>query len=60
MNAPIECSWTGFLDKQSPIKKYQIFMGDQQGANNIFNGTEVPGYMNQYSIQGKTTNSSKL
>ncbi|CAG2210833.1 unnamed protein product [Mytilus edulis] len=27
-------------------------MGSQQGSNNIYNGTEVPGYMSQYSIQG--------
>ncbi|VDH98959.1 Hypothetical predicted protein [Mytilus galloprovincialis] len=52
LNAPILCTWYGFLDKQSPIQKYRITMGSQQGSNNIFNGTEVPGYISQYSIQG--------
>ncbi|XP_076085507.1 uncharacterized protein LOC143056307 [Mytilus galloprovincialis] len=52
LNAPILCTWHGFLDKQSPIQKYIITMGSQQGSNNIYNGTEVPGYMSQYSIQG--------
>ncbi|XP_076085326.1 uncharacterized protein LOC143056125 [Mytilus galloprovincialis] len=52
LHAPILCTWHGFLDKQSPIQKYIITMGSQQGSNNIFNGTEVPGYMSQYSIQG--------
>ena len=53
LNAPILCTWYGFLDKQSPIQKYRITMGSQQGSNNIFNGTEVPGYISQYSIQGE-------
>ncbi|XP_052081925.1 uncharacterized protein LOC127719726 isoform X2 [Mytilus californianus] len=52
LNAPILCTWHGFLDKQSPIQKYIITMGSQQGSNNIYNGTEVPGYISQYSIQG--------
>ncbi|CAG2246701.1 unnamed protein product [Mytilus edulis] len=52
VNAPILCTWHGFLDKQSPIQKYIITMGSQQGSNNIYNGTEVPGFISEYSIQG--------
>lgn len=53
LNSPVLCKWTGFLDKQSPIQKYIVTMGSNEGDSNIFNGTEVPGYMSQYSINGK-------
>jgi len=50
---PIQCKWTGFLDNESPIQKFNISMGSSQGANDILEGHEVSGYTNLYSIQGR-------
>lgn len=51
---PIQCKWTGFLDNESPIERFNITMGSTQGASDILAGIEVSGYTSLYSIQGNT------
>ena len=49
---PVECSWTGFVDTESPIKEYRIMMGNAKGDDSIFSGGSVPGNVQKFSIQG--------
>lgn len=50
---PVECSWTGFVDTESPIKEYRIMMGNAKGDDSIYSGGSVPGHIQKFSIQGK-------
>lgn len=49
---PIYCKWTGFLDSESPVQRFIVAMGSEQGASNVYS-MEVPGYFTEHSIQGK-------
>ncbi|XP_071123199.1 uncharacterized protein [Mytilus edulis] len=50
---PIYCKWTGFLDSESPVQRFIVAMGSEQGASNVYS-MEVPGYFTEHSIQGVT------
>ncbi|VDI79784.1 Hypothetical predicted protein [Mytilus galloprovincialis] len=47
---PVKCSWTGFHDKESPIKEFQISLGSQQGLSDVFTNRVVNGHTFSYSI----------
>lgn len=49
---PINCKWTGFLDSESPIQRFIVTMGSEQGASDVYH-MEVAGYLTEHSIQGK-------
>ncbi|CAG2187681.1 unnamed protein product [Mytilus edulis] len=50
---PINCKWTGFLDSESPIQRFIVTMGSEQGASDVYH-MEVAGYLTEHSIQGVT------
>lgn len=50
---PVECTWTGFVDTESPIKEYRIMMGNAKGDDSIYSGGSVPGHIQRFSIQGR-------
>jgi hypothetical protein len=33
---PVKCTWTGFQDNESPIEKFVIFLGSQEGFSDVF------------------------
>ncbi|CAG2247498.1 unnamed protein product [Mytilus edulis] len=39
VETPILCSWSGFLDEESPIQKFIITLGSEQGSSDIFEET---------------------
>ncbi|VDI67222.1 Hypothetical predicted protein [Mytilus galloprovincialis] len=51
VESPILCSWTGFLDEESPIQKFVITLGSEQGSSDVFE-TTVTGFLSFYSIKG--------
>ncbi|KAK3609657.1 hypothetical protein CHS0354_035942 [Potamilus streckersoni] len=42
MGGTIECSWSGFVDKESPIEYYNISMGTEQGYTDVVNNLQLP------------------
>ncbi|XP_071152144.1 uncharacterized protein, partial [Mytilus edulis] len=51
VESPILCSWSGFLDEESPIQKFIITLGSEQGFSDIFE-TTVSGLTSSYIIKG--------
>ncbi|XP_076086943.1 uncharacterized protein LOC143057517 [Mytilus galloprovincialis] len=51
VESPILCSWSGFLDEESPIQKFIITLGSEQGFSDIFE-TTVSGFTSSYIIKG--------
>ncbi|VDI71255.1 Hypothetical predicted protein, partial [Mytilus galloprovincialis] len=51
MESQILCSWSGFLDEESPIQKFIITLGSEQGSSDIFE-TIVTGLLSSYIIKG--------
>ncbi|XP_063408918.1 uncharacterized protein LOC134692399 [Mytilus trossulus] len=51
MESTILCSWSGFLDEESPIQKFIITLGSEQGSSDIFEAT-VNGFVSSYIIKG--------
>ena len=50
---PVVCTWSSFLDTESPIVEFKIFMGSQQGGDDIFANGTTPGHIATYSISGE-------
>ncbi|VDI73733.1 Hypothetical predicted protein, partial [Mytilus galloprovincialis] len=51
VETPILCSWSGFLDEESPIQNFIITLGSEQGSSDIFEET-LNGFVSFYSIKG--------
>ncbi|CAG2236309.1 unnamed protein product [Mytilus edulis] len=51
MESPILCSWSEFLDEESPIQKFIITLGSEQGFSDIFE-TNLSGFLSSYTIKG--------
>jgi hypothetical protein len=49
---PVKCSWTGFQDNESPIEKFVISLGLQEGFSDVFSNREVNGHTFSYTING--------
>ncbi|XP_053400990.1 uncharacterized protein LOC123541000 [Mercenaria mercenaria] len=47
----IECTWTGFVDKESEIKKYYITFGSKQGYDDLLLSEEIPGQITRFSAK---------
>ncbi|VDI54125.1 Hypothetical predicted protein [Mytilus galloprovincialis] len=47
---PVKCTWTGFQDKESPIEKFLISLGSQEGFSDIFSDRKVDGNTFSYTI----------
>ncbi|XP_076076023.1 uncharacterized protein LOC143046845 [Mytilus galloprovincialis] len=47
---PVKCSWTGFHDSESPIEKFLISLGSEEGFSDIFQNREVDGHTFSYLI----------
>ncbi|CAC5392346.1 unnamed protein product [Mytilus coruscus] len=47
---PVKCTWTGFLDNESPIEKFIISLGSQEGFSDIFSDRKVNGNTFSYTI----------
>lgn len=49
----IDCTWSGFFDKESEIEKYYIVFGSQQGYDDLMLTEEIPGIKSKFSAKGK-------
>jgi hypothetical protein len=49
-------SWTGFQDNESPIEKFVISLGSQEGFSDVFSNREVNGHTFSYTINGSRFN----
>ncbi|CAC5409205.1 unnamed protein product [Mytilus coruscus] len=47
---PVKCTWTGFQDNESPIEKFLISLGSQEGFSDIFSDRKVDGNTFSYTI----------
>ncbi|VDI27589.1 Hypothetical predicted protein, partial [Mytilus galloprovincialis] len=47
---PVKCSWSGFQDRESPIQRFLISLGSEEGLTDIFEDKEVSGFTSSYSI----------
>ncbi|XP_052081235.1 uncharacterized protein LOC127719259 [Mytilus californianus] len=50
VETPILCSWSGFLDEESPIQKFTISLGSEQGSSDIFE-EHVSGFVSFYNMK---------
>ena len=46
----IQCTWSGFVDKQSGIEKFIVTMGTSQGSTEMFGGEDVNGDINAFNF----------
>lgn len=58
-DSEISVEWSGFLDKESGVKKYHLCVGTQPGECNVMNFTDVGNSTSYYSrdlqlVQGET------
>ncbi|KAK3104702.1 hypothetical protein FSP39_008103 [Pinctada imbricata] len=49
---PLDCTWSGFIDTESPIVTYYVTMGTAQGNDDVFNNGTVAGDVQRFTIDG--------
>ncbi|CAG2193139.1 unnamed protein product [Mytilus edulis] len=56
---PVKCSWSGFQDRESPIQRFLISLGSEEGLTDIFVDKKVSGFTSSFSIDGDNNRINK-
>ena len=47
----VKCSWTGFVDNESPIDAFTFFVGTAPGLYDVIGHVTLEGYVTSYSAR---------
>ncbi|KAL5013969.1 hypothetical protein ScPMuIL_008239 [Solemya velum] len=50
--SPVQCTWTGFFDAESPIVKFVLTVGTSAGSSDILSPVELPNTESSYTSEG--------
>ncbi|XP_022102001.1 uncharacterized protein LOC110985344 [Acanthaster planci] len=50
-NSALLCSWSDFLDAESGIDHFHLFVGSAQGLDDVFQSGYLPGHLSHYSVK---------